>query len=467
MNDLLEKKPLVSIIVRTKNEEKWISSCLKAVFDQDYKNFEVIIVDNNSSDLSLERAKEFKVKTINIEKFKPGKAINDGIRNSSGEIIVCLSGHCIPTSENWLSNLIKELSNSKIAGVYGRQEPFSFSSDLDKRDLINLFGLDKKIQIKDTFFHNANSSFSRKIWEKFPFDENITNIEDRLWAEKVISSGLQIIYEPSASVYHYHGVYQDLNSDRAHNIVKILESLNTTKINQSNIKPQNLKIAAIIPIRGYTRKINDKFLLEIAINSAKESKYIDEIIVSSDEDETIRLAKSLGAIVPFKRPKKLSEDYIGIFEVLRFSLEQLELKKKNYDIIVCLEETYPFRSPNIIDKMIERLFIEGLDTIIAGRVENRNIWAEKSGTTTLLSEGFMSRNLKSSKPIISLFGLCSATYPKMIRSGDLFSGKLGIYEINDPICSTEVRDELSLNLADQIFDVWLKNQPNVKRNETK
>ena len=150
----------------TQGEEKWITSCLNAIFDQDYKNFEVIIVDNNSSDLSLERAKEFKVKTINIEKFKPGKAINDGIRNSSGEIIVCLSGHCVPTSKNWLSNLINDLSNNKIAGVYGRQEPFSFSSDLDKRDLINLFGLDKKTQINDTFFHNANSSFTRKMWKK-------------------------------------------------------------------------------------------------------------------------------------------------------------------------------------------------------------------------------------------------------------------------------------------------------------
>ena len=117
--------------------------------------------------------------------------------------------------------------------------------------------------------------------------------------------------------------------------------------------------------------------------------------------------------------------------------------------------------------MIERLIVEGLDTIIAGRVEKRNIWVEKSGVTTLLGEGFMSRNLKSSKRIISLFGLCSATYPKIIRSGDLLGGKLGIYEINDPTCSTEVRDESSLNLANQIFNVWLKNQSNVKKNETK
>ena len=454
MNSLLKKKPLVSIIVRIKDEEKWITSCLKAIFDQDYKNFELIIVDNNSSDHSRERAKRFKVKIINIKKFKPGKAINDGIRNSSGEIIVCLSGHCVPTSKNWLSNLIKDSSNSKIAGVYGRQEPFSFSSDLDKRDLINLFGLDKKIQIKDTFFHNANSSFTRKIWKKFPFDENVSNIEDRVWAEQVISAGLQIIYEPKASVYHYHGINHDLNSDRARNIVKILESLNTTKTNQSNIKPQNLKIAAIIPIRGKSKKINGKSLLEITINSAKKYKYVNDIIVSTDEDETISLAKKLGVSSPFKRPPRLSDDYASDLEILKFSLEKIESENKNFDLIVCLKETYPFRSINLIDDMIQKLLNDGLDTIFAGKIEKRSVWKVETGATSMIMEGFMPRNLKTEKTVISLFGLCCVTYPSVIRSGDLFNGKkVGIYEIEDQISSIEVRDKTSFELTKQLLKI--------------
>ena len=54
-------KELVSIIVRTKNEEKWISSCLSKIFEQNYKKIEVIIVDNNSKDKTVERAKNFPV----------------------------------------------------------------------------------------------------------------------------------------------------------------------------------------------------------------------------------------------------------------------------------------------------------------------------------------------------------------------------------------------------------------------
>ena len=100
---------LVSIIIRTKNEERWISSCLKSVFKQDYKNFEVIIVDNESTDRTIIKANEFPVKIVKIKDFFPGKAINDGIRASSGDFIVCLSGHCIPVDNQWLGNLIKDL----------------------------------------------------------------------------------------------------------------------------------------------------------------------------------------------------------------------------------------------------------------------------------------------------------------------------------------------------------------------
>ena len=180
--------PLVSIIIRTKNEERWISSCLRAVYSQTYKNVEVIVVDNNSTDQTIKKAKQFPVKVVTIDDFLPGKAINDGIRASTGDVLVCLSGHCVPVNNNWLQELITDLEDETVAGVYGRQEPLSYSSNFDKRDLIIVFGLDKKVQIKDSFFHNANSAFRRAVWEKFPFDEEITNIEDRLWGGQVIAA---------------------------------------------------------------------------------------------------------------------------------------------------------------------------------------------------------------------------------------------------------------------------------------
>ena len=61
---MMLNKPKVSIIIRTKNEERWITACLDAVFSQNYKDFEVIIVDNKSNDRTLDKIKSFNIQKI-------------------------------------------------------------------------------------------------------------------------------------------------------------------------------------------------------------------------------------------------------------------------------------------------------------------------------------------------------------------------------------------------------------------
>src|SRR3989338_6117868 len=174
------KKP-ISIIIRTKDEERWIGQCLQAVFSQERKDFEVIIVNNKSRDKTIEKAKQFKIdKVITCTEYLPGKALNIGISQSRGKYIVCLSGHCIPVNSKWLTYLLDNFNDPAVAGVYGRQEPMEFTSNSDKRDLALVFGLDRKIQLKDSLFHNANSMIRRDVWERAPFDEGVTNIEDRV-----------------------------------------------------------------------------------------------------------------------------------------------------------------------------------------------------------------------------------------------------------------------------------------------
>ena len=162
-------KPKVSIIIRTKNEERWITSCLKSIYTQTFKNFEIILVDNFSTDNTVKKAKQLGVrKIIKIQKYLPGKALNAGIKKSLGDYIVCLSAHCIPKNNEWLKKLLKNFKDEKVAGVYGRQIPMEFSKDTDKRDLFLVFGLDKKVQTKDSFFHNANSMIKKNL-EKHKF----------------------------------------------------------------------------------------------------------------------------------------------------------------------------------------------------------------------------------------------------------------------------------------------------------
>jgi len=304
------KEKKISIIIRTRNEERWIEPCLKKIFEQNYKNFEVILVDNNSKDKTIQKAKLFPIKIVKIKNFLPGKAINLGIKNASGKIIVCLSAHCIPIENNWLNKLASNLKDKKIAGVYGRQKPLSYSSDFDKRDLLNLFGPEKKIQRKDTFFHNANSAFRIDVWKKFPFDEKTKHIEDRIWGSEVIKKGYKIIYEPEASVYHWHGINQDMEPERCRKIVNILENLDKDFKSETFESEKNLNCVAIIPLRGKTTRIDNTLsLLDVTIAQLKKSSLIKDIFLATDSLETKKLGLANKIKVPFLRPKKIIRFY--------------------------------------------------------------------------------------------------------------------------------------------------------------
>ena len=61
--------------------------------------------------------------------------------------------------------------------------------------VIYYFGEESRIQKNDSFFHNANSMIRRKTWVKVKFDEEATNIEDRIWAQKILRLGKFIKYE--------------------------------------------------------------------------------------------------------------------------------------------------------------------------------------------------------------------------------------------------------------------------------
>ena len=444
--------PLVSIIIRTKNEEKWIGSCLRATCNQTYKNIEIILVDNKSSDLTLTRAKEYPVKVVTIDNFLPGKAINMGIKASAGEYLVCLSGHCVPTNDTWLEKLIYDLKDPNVAGVYGRQEPLSFTSDIDKRDLLITFGMDKKIQIKDSFFHNANSAFRRDVWDRYPFDEEVTNIEDRVWGQEIIIAGMKIIYEPEASVFHWHGIHHDLNPERAHKIVRIMEGLEglINKPNDNGL--ENMNIVALIPVRGASTKVGEKYLLEYTLRVAFESELINQVIVSTDNLETSKLAKSLGASVPFLRPIHLSENYIDISEVLRYSLNQIEKLYGVPDLVVLMDETYPFRKVEYIDQMIRQLVREGQDSMVAVKTEDRGVWLDTNGELELFSDGFVPNSMKESRALVGMIGFGYVTHPMFIRTSNLYGNRLGVYNIEDPFTSIQVRDSFGVTIAEKFLE---------------
>ena len=250
---------------------------------------------------------------------------------------------------------MRNFNESDVAGAYGRQEPLAFTPDSDKRDLSIIFGLDRRVQRKDSFFHNANSMIRKSLWNEVPFDETVTNIEDRIWAEKMLQRGYKLVYEPDASVYHYHGVHHDGDKNRCTNVVRILEALKPETKSGIHVKIENLNIIAIIPVRGKINYLKGKPLVSYTVNQALESKYIRQVILSTDNPELAKLTDALGAKTPFLRDESHSKDFVDIEKVLQYSLNRIEDLKIFPDLVVHLEETFPFRPKYLIDDMIEQV----------------------------------------------------------------------------------------------------------------
>jgi glycosyltransferase involved in cell wall biosynthesis len=440
-----------SIIIRTKNEERWINSCFSSIFSQSYKEFEIIVVDNNSTDKTIEKIKNFEVsKIIKIKNYLPGYALNEGIKKSSGKFIVVLSAHCIPTNKKWLINLVNSIKeDEKYAGVYGRQQPMSFSSNSDKRDLTIVFGLDRKIQVYDNFFHNANSIIRKSCWDVVNFDKNATNIEDRIWAQEMIKRKFKILYEPKASVYHYHGIHQEGNKERLSNVVNIIEKIDT-KYETGKINPKKLEICAIIPVRGNSINIGKKKLIDYTLEVLKKSKFINKVVLSTDSKRLGAYSKNKGVSQVIYRPGELSENHINLEVVQKFTLKELENKGYYPDLVLHVEETYPFRHKDDIDSIILKLVSNNFDSVILTKSENNWIWAEKKGKYERIDEGDVPR-IYQSKTFIGLHGLGLLTRPEFIRNGNMLGNKIGLFNSGHPLANLEIRTKDSLSILKKIL----------------
>lgn len=134
-----------------------------------------------------------------------------------------------------------------------------------------------------------------------------------------------------------------------------------------------MKILGIIPARGGSKGIpkkNIKFLgskplLQYTTDVAKKSKLLNNIILSSDNDEIISVAKQLGIEVPFKRPSYLSDDKATSLSVVQHAVEFFEKKNIFFDAVCLLQVTYPFRTLGFLDDAISKFKISLADSLIS------------------------------------------------------------------------------------------------------
>lgn len=124
----------------------------------------------------------------------------------------------------------------------------------------------------------------------------------------------------------------------------------------------NKKIFAFIPARKGSKRIQNKNSVEIngvpmfeySITVAKNSKYIDDIVFSTDSEEWLEYAQKLGCIKNKVRPAELSGDNSRIIDAILYEIKNSKLEE--YDAVVLLQPTSPYRTVELLDGAIEEYF---------------------------------------------------------------------------------------------------------------
>jgi rhamnosyltransferase len=305
--------------------------------------------------------------------------------------------------------------------------------------LIITFGLDRRKQVKDYFFHNANSILPRKVWEKFPFDEKVTNIEDRVWGKAVIEAGYHIVYDPEPSVYHHHGLHQNNDASRAKGVVSIIDQVDGSAMKDlpDSLKPEKIHITSVLLVQD--RPENESLEIQLLIDVVKElkkAKYIDEIFIISLDEAIAELATT-----NWINRDQLEDDGKGLNEILSQSLNLIENRSIFPDSILYVNHHYPFRPQGLFDEIIIDAQYKGYDCVFPGFADYGHYWykSEIDGFKQLDSS-MDSRNERD--PVMrALYGLGCLSAVSLVRSGKMIGGKIGILPIEDFHFNLNIRED--------------------------
>jgi glycosyltransferase AglE len=200
-------QPMVSVIVPVYQGERHIGDCIRSVLAQDYPSgrFEVIVVDNGSTDASVATARAFDRVRVLIESETRSSyaARNRGIRNASGEILAFLDSDCV-AEPNWLRNAVHAL-NEQAAELIGGCVVFDYGphpTGAELYDSMTNMQIERNVQERG-IAKTANLVVRRRAFDQVgEFPGSMASGGDVAWTSHATRSGLNLIYSAEARVHH-------------------------------------------------------------------------------------------------------------------------------------------------------------------------------------------------------------------------------------------------------------------------
>lgn len=221
---------------------------------------------------------------------------------------------------------------------------------------------------------------------------------------------------------------------------------------------QNKKIIAIIPARGGSKGIPNKNIIDLcgkpliaySIQSAKESNYIDDIIVSTDSQAIADISLQYGAAVPFLRPAELALDTSKTIDCMLYTIENMKELGKTYDYVVLLQPTQPIRKPGDIDNAISTLINSNQESL--------------ASVTPVSEHPILMRTITKEGTLQSLLPISSTVRRQDFPAVYKVNGSIYVNRINENFnSSTSLNDNLLPFFMDALYSVDIDSYEDLER----
>lgn len=226
-------------------------------------------------------------------------------------------------------------------------------------------------------------------------------------------------------------------------------------------------VLAIIPARGGSKGVPRKNIRELAgkpliawtIEAAKKSKYIDKLILSSEDPEIIDIARQWGCDVPFIRPEGLSKDTTPGMEPILHAIQKLE----HYDYIVLLQPTSPLRDTSDIDKCIELCISQDSNACVSvSETEKSPYWMftldHSNQMTPMLKDKVVNVRRQDLPTFVALNGAVYVAKCDWLLEYKTFMNSQTIAYVMPKERSIDIDTEFDLWIAEAILTKCLPNQ---------
>jgi rhamnosyltransferase len=220
--------PLVSIILRSFNEGWALRETLPALQAQEYRHWELIVIDSGSTDGSLELIRAMRPRhflQIKPTEYNPARVLNHGMHLARSPFGIFLNADATPQNSCWLRPLVAALDDSQVAAVFGRQVPRPDCEAVYAHDYERCFGPHRESTQWDHFFSMVSSGIRKDIWAQRGFDERMQYSEDDEYTRWCRSRGFRIVYVPESIVMHSHNYTLPQAYKRSHGEARALAAV--------------------------------------------------------------------------------------------------------------------------------------------------------------------------------------------------------------------------------------------------